>query len=420
MEAAPYLNLRELIYVEAVYERCGGIDVHKKMLAICFRNGRKKEQWQTGTTTKEIRELSERLISYGCQMIAMESTGSYWKPIYNILELSGLEVMVVNAQHMKALPGRKTDTTDAAWIAELLQHGLLRASYIPGREQRELREIVRYRRSLIEERSRELNRLQKILESSNIKLSSFVKNINGKSSRSIIDGIISDTELTEDKVNELLYRGMRKKLPDIMLAIDGVVTPLQKKLISSILDHIDDMAKRIDDLSVIIQEYLIEYENAIALLDEIPGIGRLGAETILAEIGLDMSRFPTAAHLCSWAGVAPGNNESAGKRKSGKTTEGNPSLKAILVQCAKAGKKVKNSFFYAQFERIAMRRGKNRVAVAVAHSMLIAIYHILKNNTPYRDLGSDYYTQFNREKKIGAYIKKLSAFGLEVQVTPAS
>jgi len=406
-----------MIIVEVVYERCCGIDVHKKMLAVCFKNGRKHEHRQISTTTKEIKELSEWLLESDCQAVAMESTGSFWKPIYNILELSGLEVMVVNAQHMKALPGRKTDVSDAAWIADLLQHGLLRASYIPDREQRELREIVRYRKSLIEERSRELNRLQKMLEGANIKLASFVKNINGKSSRNILNKIVANEELGEKEVNELLYRGMRKKLSDIMLAIDGSVSPLQRRLIGSILDHIDDMTRRIEDMDEIVKEYLIEYEEAIAALDEIPGIGRTGAETILAEIGLDMSRFPTAAHLCSWAGIAPWNNESAGKRKSGKTTKGNPTLKTMLVQCAKAGKKVKDSFFHAQFERIAMRRGKNRAVVAVAHSMLIAIYHVLKNNTPYRRLGSDYYTKFNREKKVNAYLKKLSELGFAVSAT---
>jgi transposase len=402
-----------MINVEAVYERCCGIDVHKKMLAICFKDGKKKKQWQIGTTTKEIKEMAKYLIEQDCQMIAMESTGSYWKPIYNILELMELDVIVVNAQHMKALPGRKTDLSDAAWIADLLQHGILRASFIPDREQRELREVVRYRRSLIEERSRELNRLQKMLESANIKLSSFVSNINGTSSRRIIERIITDKPVEEEDVENLLYRGMRKKLPEIMLAIDGMVSPLQKRLIDSILRHIDDMTRRIEELDSIIKEYLTEYEKAIELLDEIPGIGRTGAETILAEIGLDMSRFSTAAHLCSWAGLAPGNNESAGKRKSGKTTKGNPTLKAILVQCAKAGKKCKDSFFHAQYERIAMRRGKNRAAVAVAHSMLIAIYHILKKNIPYHDLGADYYTKFIG-KKISAYIKKLAALGVSV------
>ena len=256
-----------------------------------------------------------------------------------------------------------------------------------------------------------------MLEGANIKLASFVKNINGKSSRNILNKIVANEELGEKEVNELLYRGMRKKLSDIMLAIDGSVSPLQRRLIGSILDHIDDMTRRIEDMDEIVKDYLIEYEKAIAALDEIPGIGRTGAETILAEIGLDMSRFPTAAHLCSWAGIAPGNNESAGKRKSEKTTKGNPTLKTMLVQCAKAGKKVKNSFFHAQFERIAMRRGKNRAVVAVAHSMLIAIYHVLKNNTSYRDLGSDYYTKFNREKKINAYLKKLSELGFAVSAT---
>ena len=350
-------------------------------------------------------------------MIAMESTASYWKPLYNIFELSGLDAMVVNAQHMKALPGRKTDIKDAEWIADLLRHGLLKASYIPDREQRELREIARYRKSLIDERSREINRLQKMLEGANVKLSSVVSAITGKSSRRLLDTIIQDKKLDEEEILTLLHPSMHGKLGEIMGAIDGIVSPLQRRLLRNVLDHIDDMTRRIEDMDKLISDYLNEYEAAIAALDEIPGIGRLGAETILAEIGLDMSRFPTAAHLCSWAGVAPGNHESAGKRKSGKTTHGNKALKAMLAQCAKAAQKVKGSFFSSQYQRIAVRRGSNRATIAVAHSMLIAIYHMLKTGSAYRELGSEYYNQFNQEKKIQSYLKKLSALGWELPTT---
>ena len=403
--------------MEVKYERCCGIDVHKKMIVACLIRGGKQELRKFGTATKELRELSTWLLEAGCQMIAMESTASYWKPLYNIFELSGLDAMVVNAQHMKALPGRKTDSKDAEWIADLLRHGLLKASYIPDREQRELREVARYRKSLIDERSREINRLQKMLEGANVKLSSVVSAITGKSSRRLLDTIIQDKKLEEEEILTLLHPSMHGKLSEIMAAVDGVVSPLQRRLLRNILDHIDDMTRRIEDMDKLIRDYLNEYEAAIAALDEIPGIGRIGAETILAEIGLDMSRFPTAAHLCSWAGVAPGNHESAGKRKSGKTTHGNKALKAMLAQCAKAAQKVKGSFFSAQYQRIAVRRGSNRATIAVAHSMLIAIYHMLKTGSAYRDLGSEYYTQFNREKKIQSYLKKLSALGWELPTT---
>lgn len=400
--------------MEIVYECCCGIDVHKKMIVACLTKGRKQELRQFGTTTGELRDMSAWLLESGCQMIAMESTGSYWKPLYNIFELSGLDVIVVNASHMKALPGRKTDIKDAEWIVDLLRHGLLRASYIPDREQRELREIARYRKSLIEERSREINRLQKMLEGANIKLSGVVKDINGISSRKLLDKIIAGEKPNEDEVKDLIFGSMHKKLDQIMPAIDGIVSELQKRLLASILNHIDDMTRRIDDMNKIIKDYLDAYEQAIAAIDELPGIGRTSAETIIAEIGKDMSRFPSSAHICSWAGVSPGNNESAGKRKSGQTTKGNKALKTMLVQCAKAAKNVKSSFFSAQYQRIATRRGKNRATLAVAHSMLIAIYHVLKTGTPFKDLGSEYYSQFNREKKISSYLKKLHSLGWEL------
>lgn len=403
--------------MEINYERCCGIDVHKKVIVACLIRGGKQELRRFGTTTKELRELSAWLLEAKCQMIAMESTASYWKPLYNIFELSGLEAMVVNAQHMKAVSGRKTDVKDAEWIADLLRHGLLKASYIPDREQRELREIARYRKSLIEERSREINRLQKMLEGANVKLASVVSNINGKSSRRLLEEMIQQEKLEEEQIVALLHPNMYSKVPEIMKAVDGVLSALQRRLLRNILDHIDDMTKRIGDMDRLIQDYLGEYETAIAAIDEIPGVGRTSAETILAEIGLDMSRFPTAGHLCSWAGVAPGNHESAGKKKSGKTTHGNKALKAMLSQCAKAAKNVKSCFYSSQYQRIAMRRGSNRATIAVAHSILIAIYHMLKTGTAYRELGPEYYNQFNREKKIGAYLKKLAALGWEPSTT---
>ena len=406
--------------MEIVYECCCGIDVHKKMIVACLkRKNKKQELRQFGTNTEELREMSSWLLEAGCQMIAMESTGSYWKPLYNIFELKGLNAIVVNASHMKALPGRKTDIKDAEWIADLLRHGLLKASYVPDREQRELREITRYRKSLIEERSRELNRLQKMLEGANIKLSGVVKHINGVSSRNLLDEIITGKKLKEDEVKELIFGTMHRKLDQIMPAIDGIISPLQQRLFANILNHIDDMTQRIEDMDKMIKDYLEEYEKAITAIDEIPGIGRISAEAIIAEIGKDMDRFPTAAHICSWAGVSPGNNESAGKRKYGKTTKGNKALKTVLVQCAKSAKNVKASFFSAQYQRIAIRRGKNRAALAVAHSMLIAIYHILKTGTPFKDLGSEYYSQFNREKKINSYLKKLHSLGWELSASVA-
>ena len=406
--------------MEVVYRCCCGIDVHKKVIVACLVNGGEQELREFGTTTSEIKSLANWLTESGCEMIAMESTGVFWKPLYNLFELMDLNAMVVNAAHMKALPGRKTDVKDAEWIADLLRHGLLNASYIPGREQRELREITRYRKSLTEERCREVNRLQKILEGANIKLDSVVKDITGKSARKLLQRIIDDDIPDSEEVSKLVHGRMRPKLDQIVASIEGITTPLQRKLLAQIIDHIDDLNRRIGELDKLVQEYMTEYEAAIEAIDEIPGIARRSAEVILAEIGLDMGRFPSAAHLCSWAGVCPGNYQSAGRRKHGKTTKGNSALKTILTQCAKSARTAKNSYFSAQYQRIAARRGKNRATLAVAHSILIAIYHILKNKTAFQDLGSDYYDSFNRDRKINSYLKRLKALGWEPDAIPSS
>ena len=397
--------------MEVVYRCCCGIDVHKKLIVACLNEGSRQEVREFGTTTSEIKAMASWLTESSCEMIAMESTGVYWKPLYNLFELMDLNAIVVNASHMKALPGRKTDVKDAEWIADLLRHGLLKASFIPIREQRELRELARYRKSLIEERTRELNRLQKILEGANIKLASVVRDINGVSSRKLLEKIVADDLPDTDEVSRLIHKKMLPKLPEIMTSIEGIVTPLQRKLLSQVLDHIDDLNKRISTLDTMVKDYMTEYEAAISAIDELPGIGRRSAEVILAEIGKDMSRFPSAAHISSWAGLCPGNHKSAGKRKHGKTTKGNQTLKSILVECAKSARNVKGSYFSAQYQRVAARRGKNRATVAVAHSMLIAIYHILKFGVPFRDLGADYYNNFNREHKIHGYLKRLQALG---------
>ena len=407
--------------MEVVYQRCCGIDVHKKMIVACFRDGRKKELREFGTLTSDLRELTNWLLEEKCEMIAMESTASYWKPLYNLFELSGLPAMVVNAQHMKSLPGRKTDMKDAEWISDLLQHGLLRASFIPDRDQREIREVSRYRKSLIEERSRELNRLQKMLEGGNIKLGSMLTHINGKSGRKFLELLLSGEEISLEAVDKLRNYQLHSSAEELLQSLDGFLSPLQKKLLRSILDHIDDMTRRIADIDKIIKEYMKEYEDAIKALEEIPGVGEVGAQTIISEIGVDMSRFPTASHLCSWAGVAPGNNESAGKRRSGRTTKGNITLKTTLIQCAHGASKRKGTFFYAQYQRIKMRRGSKIAAMAVAHSILVAVYHMLKDNVPFYDLGSDFYNKFNREKKIRSYLNKLSELGYNLTaVTVAS
>ena len=405
--------------MDAIYQRCCGIDVHKKLIVACLRVGRKEEIRSFGTSTDEICQMITWLEENRCEITAMESTGSFWKPLYNLLELCGLTTIVANAQHIKNVPGRKTDAKDSQWIAELLQHGLLEPSYIPSRDQRELREISRYRKSLTEERARELNRLQKVLEGGNIKLSSVVKDINGTTSRELLELMLKEG-VNETNIDEHLYGSLREKRDELLKACKGFLTPLQCRLIRAILDHIDDMTKRIAEISRIIDDYMHDYEDAVKRLDEIPGISKQSAQVVLAEIGLDMSRFPTAGHLARWIGLAPGNNESAHRRKSGRTTKGNMTAKTAMIQCAKSAKRNKDSYFKAQFDRLAVRRGKNRAVVAVAHSMIIAIYHMLRDGEDFKDLGVNYYMEHNPERKIRYHLKKLASLGWVMPTVPAA
>ena len=409
--------------MEKVYDKCCGIDVHKKIIVACFVYGRKQEIREFGATTRELLELSDWLQKGGCEIAAMESTGSYWKPLYNILESVGLKAIVVNAQHMKAVPGRKTDVKDAEWIADLLRHGLLKASYIPSKEQRELRELVGYRKSLVADKTRELNRLQKMFEGANIKLSGTVSSIDGKSARNILKLLVQGEKIDVSKLEELknqklIASNLKASYEQLAEDLNGVMTKLQRQMMKELISHIDELDKHIENLNDQIDDHMNPDEKkAVSEIKKVTGIGEDGAKAIVAVIGTDMGRFPTDAHLASWAGLCPGNNESAKKRRSGKTTKGNKLLRTTLVVCAHAAVKVKSSYFYAQFKRISAHRGKKRAYVAVAHSMLIAIYHILKDGIEFEDLGSEYYNQFNKERKINAYLKKLKNLGWELPTT---
>lgn len=410
--------------MERIYDKCCGVDVHKKLIVACFKQGKKQELREFGANTRELLELTAWLEEGGCKQVAMESTGSYWKPLYNILEVSGIGAMVVNAQHMKAVPGRKTDATDAEWIADLLQHGLLKASFIPDKARRELRELVGYRKSLIKEQTAEQNRMQKILEGANIKLSGTVKNINGKSGRQFLEVLLRGEKIDMAKIKEmrrekLIAANLKASDEQLVDDLNGVMSELQKKMLRTMLKHIEELARHIKELDEEIDRNMKDEEKiASATIQELPGIGNTSAEAVIAVIGADMSRFPTDRHLASWAGLCPGNNESAKKRKSGKIRKGNTLLRTTLIVCAHAAVKVKSSYFYAQFQRISAHRGKKRAYVAVAHSMLIAIYHMLKDGTHFQDLGAEYYNQFNKERKINAYLKKLKALGWQAPGMP--
>ena len=297
-------------------------------------------------------------------------------------------------------------------IADLLRHGLLKASYIPNRDQRELREATRYRKSITEERTRALNRLQKMLEGANIKITSILSEVTGKTCMSLIEYVLNnENDIDINKANELVKTNISATIEEIVDAMEGIITPFQRIMMKEVIKHIKELTERINDMNKIIVEYMKEYKTNIKKLERIPGIGKITAQIILAEIGQDMTRFPTENHISSWAGVCPGNNESAGKRRSGKTRKGNKILKSTLVQCAKAASKNRNSFFYAQYQRICIRRGKNRATLAVAHSILISIYHMIKDDLDFIELGSDFYNQFNTEKKINSYLKKLKELG---------
>jgi transposase len=396
------------------YERCAGIDVHKNLLVVCLRIGRKTESREHGTTTGEIREMVRWLKENGCQMVAMESTGSYWKPLYNIFEQEQLPAMVVNAYHIKNVPGRKTDWNDAFWIAKCLAQGLLKASFVPNREQRELRDMTRFRKSQIEERSRNINRLQKFLEGANIKLGSWLSDIEGKSATALLELIIGKADFTVDDVKARMHGKMKSTPEEIFAAVEGYITPTQRKFFTHVMNIIREQTRLIETTDEMIKSSLNdEHKAAVAALDTIPGIGVVSAEQIVAETGTDMSHFRNQHAFSNWIGVAPGNNESAGKRKSGRTTHGNKALKTTLTQCAKSAVRNKQTFFSAQYSRLVSHRGKNRATMAVAHSMAIAIYFVLQG-LEFKDLGADYYNQFNREKKINSHFKQLSKLGVNI------
>ena len=403
--------------MEVLYKRCCGIDIHKNMMVACvFTSVRKKEVRQFSTMTEDILQLVSWLKETDCEMAAMESTDSYWKPVYNILEEEHIPIMIVNAQHIKGVPGRKTDVKDAEWIADLVRHGLVKASYIPNREQRELREMTRYRQEMIEEHARELNRIQAVLEGCNIKLGSVITDISGKSGMAILKAIISG-ETDPIVLSELAEGRARNKLQEMRRALQGRVLEHQQKMLEHQLVHMESLTSLISDLDEDIKK-TDTISWAVEALDGIPGIGRQSAERILAETGVEMEHFQNESRFSSWAGLVPECKESAGKKMSSRIRKGNKYLKACLVECARAAIRKKQSYFYSRYQRIAARRGGKRALIAIAHTMLIAIYHMLKEKVPYYELGADYYSVKNQEKLIKRNLRSLEKLGVDVMIQP--
>ncbi len=407
--------------MDVLHTRCCGLDVHQKTVVACLirpaEPGRPAKELRTfGTMTADLLELADWLMAAGCTHVAMESTGVLWKPVYNILE-GLLEVLVVNAQHIKAVPGRKTDVKDAEWIADLLRHGLLKASFIPDRPQRELRELTRYRVSLLQERSAEVNRIHKTLEGANIKLAGVATDILGKSGREMLDALVAG-ETDPAVLADLARRQLRAKIPQLHQALQGQVGPHQRFLLRQQLAHIDSLDTLIAHLSAQIAERLRSFEDALVALDAIPRVGRRTAGVLVAEVGTQMERFPTHRHLSAWAGLCPGNNVRGGKRHSGATRKGSPWLRAALVEAAQAAGHTKDTYLGAQYRRLAARRGAKKAAVAVAHSILVTAYYLLRDHQPYRELGPRYFDDRDRHAAERRLVKRLQDLGYDVALTP--
>ena len=407
--------------MEVLYTRCSGLDVHKDTVVACVRlqdeRGRAQKEIRTfSTMTQDLLALRDWLAAYGVTHVAMESTGVYWKPVYNLLE-HDFGILLVNAAHIKAVPGRKTDVRDCEWIADLLAHGLLKASFIPPEPQRDLRDLTRYRKVLIQERVREVNRLHKLLESANIKLTSVAKDVMGVSGRAMLKALLEGR--TDPEMLAQLARGkLRKKLPELKKALEGRLRSHHRFMLERILEHLDFLDGEIEAISKEVAARMGPFQQELALLDTIPGVNQMAAENIIAEIGVDMSRFPSERHLASWAGLCPGNNESAGKRKSGKTRKGDCWFRITMIEAGWGAARTKSTYLSSQYHRLAPRRGKKKAIVAIAHSLLVIVYHILKYKAPFVDLGADYFDKLNIEHVKRYHVKRLEALGVKVVLEP--
>jgi transposase len=408
--------------MKRLLERCCALDVHKASVTACVRlpgrgGGRREHVAVFSTMTPDLLALRDWLAGFGVSHVAMEATGVYWKPVWYLLE-DEFELLLVNAAHVKQVPGRKTDVSDAQWLCQLLEHGLLRGSFVPPKPIRELRDLTRYRKSLIRERQREANRLQKLLEDAGIKLGCVASDVLGVSGRAMIEALIGG-EADPDALAELARGRLRAKLPALRQALLGRFTAHHALLCSHILSHLDYLDETISALSDEIEQQTLPFARELELLCTIPGIRRRGAEVILAELGPDMSRFPSARHAASWAALCPGNDSSAGKRRSGRTRKGDQWLRESLTECALAASRTRNTYLKAHYLRLRRRRGEKKAIIAVAHSLLVIAYHVLSEGRPYHELGDDWFLRRDNPDALARRLaRQLERLGHRVTLEP--
>jgi transposase len=407
--------------MDLLHRRCCGLDVHKETVVACLRlvsEGKVTTEVRTfQTTTADLLRMSKWLVENDCTHVAMEATGVYWKPVWHVLDDGEFTLLLANAAHVKNVPGRKTDVNDATWLAELLAHGLLRPSFVPDTQTQEMRTLLRTRKQLVREQSSHVLRVQKTLEDANIKLDSVLSDVMGKSGRAMIEALIAG-ETNPTKLASLADRRVKGTREELREALRGRVSKQHRFLLRLHVDQIDTLEAAIAKIDAQVEEGLAPFRTAVELITSIPGIKSVSAHVIVSEIGIDMSRFPSAAHLLSWACLCPRNDESAGKRRSNRVRRGSLWLKTTLVQCAWAAVNRKDSYLRAQFFRITARRGRKKAILAVAASMLTAIYHMLKDGTLYQDLGRNYLDRRSTDQQKKRLVKRLADLGYAVELTP--
>ena len=407
--------------MEVLHAHCAGLDVHKDSVVACVRHMADSKVTTVvktfKTTTQELMALSDWLSAEGATHIAMEATGVYWKPVWHILSDGEFELILANAAHVKNVPGRKTDVNDATWLADLMAHGLIRASFVPDEPTQQMRDLLRTRKQMVRERSSHVQRIQKTLEDANIKLDSVVTDILGLSGRRIIEALIAGQTMPQ-ALASLAHRRIHASTDELEASLRGRVTAHHRFLLKLHLDQIDALDAAIASIDKEVDGQVEPFRAAIERLTTIPGISRLAAQVLVSEIGIDMSRFETAGHLISWAGLCPRNDESAGKRRSNRMKKGAPWLKTTLIQCAWAASRKKNSYLQAQYLRLRSRRGSKKAVCAVAASILTAAYHMLQNGTFYEDLGSNHFDQRAKGKQVLRLVNRLQNLGYTVEITP--